>query len=492
MPPILSTLKSHHTHDDDDDNNNDDSSASSSCSSLSPSSVAAATATSPVVEDDPSDPNKSRPQQQQQQQQSRKLRSPRKKSKKGGRQRPSTNVAHDIPPQTTNQPRCVKEVRFGSVTIRYHARCMGTHVVPYDGAWPLGISDDCLGEVVLSLEGHEVERQERLQDRWAALLRPDNEPGIQKRPETTRSNSGSGSGSNNGVESGWDAMIRHGSASLASLWSNLAGDDVTARKTIPPVLESRQWDYKQTKNPIFGPLPEQGRMRLLLEDGGGAGPGDGSTDGTASGASQPTGGTDPHPPPFRKVRSRSRSSSFSDSQHFTDAYPRGDVHHIRTELEQIRVHRGQLGCDCRKLQVYVPPSDGSGGKKAQKRRLSLKKVQDELRKRHLLPSHPVSREDLERLLLRAIESEPCCQSDSCPCAQNDIECQDNACACWKRSHQGQSRQQTGGEDADAVVEVSSVTAPSLNVRCGNPMGIVTVNWDQIDNVRNLYCREIKV
>jgi hypothetical protein len=108
-----------------------------------------------------------------------------------------------------------KRVQFDNVEIRAFDRCLGTHVVPADGGWPLGISNQVVQQETLPLESFETHRQVRLEERLKEL-------------------------------EGEQGCV----AGLPAATS----------------LETRQWDFKKgVKNPLFSALPEGNRMKLLLE-----------------------------------------------------------------------------------------------------------------------------------------------------------------------------------------------------------------------------------
>jgi len=310
-------------------------------------------------------------------------------------------------------------------------------------------------------------------------------------------------------------------------------------------LETRAWDYRQNgkKNPLFGTLLEQERMELLLEH---SAPVPGEDDEAEDGrCSSPLSFSTPSPPASpggatgRRIRSnsfgthqqmlqqqkqqqrrgRSRSNSFGTSsgggskdrgslrqsasmssfpERFNNAYTQIDVHHVRNELEQLRNSRSVRGCDCRKLVVYIPPKDGAEcGKRAQKRRMNILKVKEELRKRKLLPRNDksIAREELERMLRDAVEGEPCCMGD-CPCVQHGIGCQENACSCWTPSHQTKATQlKTGGNISSSSGAESGgsddFSAKTIRTRCGNKYGMYAVDFRRIDSYRRQWiCPEI--
>jgi hypothetical protein len=178
---------------------------------------------------------------------------------------------------------------------------------------------------------------------------------------------------------------------------------------------------------------------------------------------------------------RSRSGSFAEQ--YNETYTQVEVHHVRNELETLRNSRskeGNTGCTCRKLDVYLLPP-GGGGKKAHSRRMNERKVKEELRKRHLLPQEPKTREELEILLHDTVEKEPCCLED-CACVRHGIECQADACKCWFTSHQAEK-----GKKHDDTPSIETI-----NSRCGNRFGMYTVDVVKIDDFRSSYiCVEIK-
>ena len=143
--------------------------------------------------------------------------------------------------------------------------------------------------------------------------------------------------------------------------------------------------------------------------------------------------------------------------------------------------------------------------------MKLHKVKEELRKRHLLPpegpQQQHSREELELLLHDTVEGEPCCRADSCPCARNGIECQADSCSCWYTSHQTKQTQHdehtnhsttaAGGNSNDHHNDHSSssnsiITLDEIKARCGNSLGMSTVDMDKIDAFRRNYLSNLSV
>lgn len=315
-------------------------------------------------------------------------------------------------------------VSFGTTSVIEFERCLGADVVPGDGGWPLGMNWTVVEEYSAGVDAYEADKQERLRQRW---------------------------------------RLRKSTMLKQDLVNFHFGDSLEG-----VILETRAYDYKDGhKNPLFGMLCEQDRMKLLLKS---------STPPSSFSEDEPV----IHD---RKLRStRSRSASFSEQ--FNDTFTQAHVHHVRHELEQIRNWRtaeDARGCTCRKLQVYLPPPDG-GGKKAQKRRMNPNKVKDELKKRGLLPKEDKTREELEVLLYEAVEAEPCCLDD-CSCVVNGIDCQDNACQCWRPSHQTSSQKRSSESDS---------SPSAIQRRCGNPHGMTAVDFGKINAYRQeMICQVIQ-
>ena len=315
-------------------------------------------------------------------------------------------------------------VSFSDVRIRSYPRCFSVDAVPGDGGWPLGMELEPLeGIEELQLDEYEAQKQERLIERWERVQEENCDEKVKekltKRPDGT-----------------------------------------------PLVLETRQWDYSSgLKNPLFKISHEQDRQAIFLD-------------------------VDPktldNKPPSPKRRSRSnsvtsvgssssrtRSASFSNSEQFNETYNQVMVHHCRNELEELRNLRtksGATGCNCRKLNVYLPPKDGSGGKGVQRRRLKPSVLAKELKKRNMY-NEKDSREKMEKLLHDLVEKEPCCRDEDCFCVRNGIDCQSDACSCWHDSHVHAK----AGSDFPSVEEIKN--------RCGNPIGMYTVDFQEIESYR---------
>ena len=147
---------------------------------------------------------------------------------------------------------------------------------------------------------------------------------------------------------------------------------------------------------------------------------------------------------------------------------------VQHDLETLRSRRSDpanLGCACRKLQIFLPK--GSGNKrKSSHRRLPERKVQEELR--GLLHgagmSSTLTREGQEILLHDAIDKEPCCWGNNCPCWRDGIGCQSETCSCWHG-------------DSSSTTKVDESVLKSF---CGNPNGIYFGNFDAIQQYREQY------
>jgi hypothetical protein len=317
-----------------------------------------------------------------------------------------------------------KSVHFSDVSIREYARCFGLDAVPGDGGWPLGLElSDYTEGPTIPLDEYEQDKQARLQERWERV-------------------------------------------------QSKCSDEVVTIMNKSSSFETRMWGYKRgLKNPLFRTVLEDERQALLL----------GTSQSWDEDISQSIScdlSSLSSSPPKHRLRSNSviseKSRTRSNSQDFNEKYDQIFVHHVRNELEQIRNSRtkeGATGCTCRKLSVYIPPKDGSGGKRSQHRRLKPSKLTAELKKRGLDDPNR-SREESEQVLHDAVEQEPCCWGDDCFCARNGIDCQADACACWHNSHV--HTKSTGG---------GYLCPADIEKRCGNPNGMYTVNLDEINAFR---------
>lgn len=331
--------------------------------------------------------------------------------------------------KTKSCQRTTKRISFSTVSTQTYPRTFSQVSVPADGGWPLGMELEPLGSPAeLSLEEFEAHRQQRLKERWEQLLH------LQTVDET--------------------ALVQ-----------------MTKRPESgePLALETRQWDYRsKLKNPLFGALSEEQRQEIFLT----------SSSDIAEGPFPPKGrarsnSVTDHAHGSTSPKRRGRASSVGHAAElFNETYNQVDVHHVRNDLEKLRIERstsGATGCNCRKLTVYVPPKDG-GGKKAQHRRLKPSKLREELKKRNLYDESK-SREALEQILHDAVEKEPCCGTVDCFCYRNGIDCQADGCSCWHDSH---VHTKTGNRHLSLQV---------IKQRCGNPLGTTTVDFEAIDSYR---------
>mmetsp|Transcript_43245 Transcript_43245/g.104541 ORF Transcript_43245/g.104541 Transcript_43245/m.104541 type:complete len:101 (+) Transcript_43245:1104-1406(+) len=78
---------------------------------------------------------------------------------------------------------------------------------------------------------------------------------------------------------------------------------------------------------------------------------------------------------------------------------------------------------------------------------------------------------MEKLLHDLVEKEPCCRDEDCFCVRNGIDCQSDACSCWHDSH-------VHAKAGSAFPSVEEIMA-----RCGNPNGMYTVNFNEIEVYR---------
>lgn len=118
------------------------------------------------------------------------------------------------------------------------------------------------------------------------------------------------------------------------------------------------------------------------------------------------------------------------------------------------------------------------------------KLAQELKKRGIY-NPKASREEMEIELHNAVEAEPCCSSNDCICSRNGIECQSDACACWHDSHVHEKSNGRNGR---------FVSVDEIRRRCGNTIGMYSVDLNAIDKVRSAtlsklnlaYCQPVGV
>lgn len=408
-----------------------------------------------------------------------------KSQKKRQKRKKKKNAAK----QHIEKQETVKGVSFSAVSIREYPRAFSMDTVPAHGGWPLGMSLDGYEDLdQIEVDEYETTKQERLHERWMDILsaRDKSPPGSPSSPSKKKKDHNKVVDHVKVVD---DQIIRMIDANATCIDNCCAAEkgDSTPPENI--IYESRQWDYKsRIKNPLFGAVSEDERHAMLLE----------ASDGNSTSLTD----SRHHIDHSSKHRARSnsignhktngcngqsrRSRSNSIGNHdlgntikgkFNDEYNQSMVHHVRNELEQLRIDRsksGATGCNCRKLVVYLPPKDGSGGKKAQHRRLKPSKVVQELKKRHLYDSALAksTREEMEKVLHDAVEKEPCCSSSDCFCVRNGLICQADACSCWHDSH---VHVKHGDREP--------LSNADIRKRCGNPSGMYLVDTDAIEDYR---------
>lgn len=416
-----------------------------------------------------------------------------------------------------------KSVRFDEVTIHQFERCLGTTVVPLDGGWPLGIGMEMTSARAtrVTVQDYEMHKQEWLMERWEKLRAQELEI--------------------------FQAMAVGATMS----------DGKKEPKT-PLETRQWDHKPSGQKNPLFGLLIERERMMLLLGEAGSVDDvmvdrlkckhlrvleKQKEMERHSNKKEKSTSSRHDKNHQHRQNSSNGRAQSGSGNsgkfskvmgheERYNAAFTEYEVHHVRNELETLRNLRTQedaRGCTCRKMNVYIPPPHA--GKKAAHRRLNFKVLIQELQKRSALPDDYEkrwTREDLEWLLHDVVQQEPCCREDSdCPCVLNGIDCQADACSCWQASHQfkpsqsprpkngkskaaatPQARPANGDEIADhndddekkddesnaLVAQSKTVTPAIIRGRCGNVIGMYTVDASHIDQYRqkqlSLYCQPI--
>jgi hypothetical protein len=221
-----------------------------------------------------------------------------------------------------------------------------------------------------------------------------------------------------------------------------------------------EWDEIQELgvNVVFGPMNEDKRKEVLLQ---------------ASNSSSSTSTTSSSP--NRKTRSKTKA---------TELYSDTEIRHVRNELEQIRIQRSEencAGCSCRKLHVTLP-NNKNQSKKNHHRRLTERKVKEELRKRHVHYDNNQSRNELEVMLHDIVEKEGCCFGMDCPCVRNEINCQADTCSCWKISHS------TGNHKDDHKDNEASIQ--DMQSCCGNEYGMYVYDSKQIAENRQRYINAV--
>ena len=372
-----------------------------------------------------------------------------------------------------------KRVSFSNVAIRAYPRTFSADTVPGHGGWPLGMKLEGYEDMCeISLEEYESKKQDHLHERWVAILSSE-----KKKSSGSPSKCSSPSKRKKEKEKVIDEQIIRfvdGSTTVSSCDKD-DSNDTSCKNTI---YESRQWDYRsRVRNPLFGLVSEDERHAIFLQASNIDPKKTLESPTLSNNRRKRSNSMGNHNHGGGSSRSRSNSLGIHDLENsmkgkFNEEYNQAMVHHVRNDLEQIRFERnksGATGCNCRKLVVYLPPKDGSGGKKAQHRRLKPSKVVQELKKRNLYDEKvaSMSREQMEKLLHKTVENEPCCRDESCFCVRNGIICQADACSCWHDSH----------VHAKHSSNCDILSNDDIRKRCGNPLGTYLVDVNAIDRYR---------
>jgi hypothetical protein len=127
---------------------------------------------------------------------------------------------------------------------------------------------------------------------------------------------------------------------------------------IPLLLETKRWYYRiGIKNPLFGAYSEEQRQALFLgstdskdNDSSSISKSRGRSHSNSVGSTSPSNNSSSSP-----SKRRACSNSAASSEHFNETYNQVYIHHVRNELEQLRIDQiksGATGCNCRKLTIY--------------------------------------------------------------------------------------------------------------------------------------------
>jgi hypothetical protein len=466
----------------------------------------------------------------------KKKKKPKKKKKKSKIERALDEEAVAAPAETTaaakqnGKKASSKSVTFGTVSVREYARILGTHTVPSDGGWPLGLGQlaaEHTQEQWLQLQKQhdegspskhkhfpshshhnhpkgwlvsdfETRKQTELQQRYVQLIRDQRRRKFEKEWEKKNLNKfhhnyntrkGHGKKRSDSCH-GRSSSVRSSSGKL-KMEMNAEEKEELERIVAQPVdlpqmeyLETRQYDYKKRvnaktvdenmteeeelivnrrgRNPLFRMLHENERKKILLRDDDW----------------------------FNQchVISDAKQGQDEDTVDITD---QTITQHIQHDLELTRIQRSDptnLGCNCRKLHVFLPGASDKTHhkKKGSNRRLPERKVREELRRRGIAQDG-MNREKLEQALHDAVESEPCCWGNDCPCFKSGIGCQADTCSCWHPSHErggtaGAKKQESNSEARNVVDQ----DVHDIEQRCGNSHGMYVVNFSKIRRHREQF------
>jgi len=374
--------------------------------------------------------------------------------------------------QNTQISTTTKKVTFQNVQVSEFYRDIHGDGVPSDGGWPLALSNQLCRSYQIDIDDFEMKKQVELRKRYEQYVLS-RRGGVQKKKVESKSSRRKRSNS------------KVGEQEMKEIHLIPDGKEVYIPDNFE--FETRQFDYKERysdrhhqegsdgkleweeihstgKNVLFGQLSESERKELLLRD-----------------AHQDHG----KEKKAQDARASKGISNRKDSIVEDDVFCALDVQHVRHDLEQIRIHRSTesaAGCSCRKLHVVLLDELNEGRKKKSHhhRRMTERKVKEELRKRHVNIPSDGSREDLEKLLHDEVEKHGCCYGNDCPCVSSGIGCQSDTCSCWHMSHALISHSkhgERGGEFADPV---------EAQQRCGNKNGIYVVDFSAIRRHRDQF------
>ena len=369
----------------------------------------------------------------------------KKKKRKKKKKKTNSSGATGTPASTC------KKVSFSRIHVAEFQRNLNGDGVPYDGGWPLALSNKLHREFSIDIEDFETRKQTELRDRYQKYVterrKKKHESGSSSSSSRRKRSHSKNSEELNKKETRKPAPTQHLPVYTPEnyLWETRQFDyrgrstDKHREDGKDPKLE---WDEINStgKNSLFRQLGESERKHLFERD---------------------------------------VSPSPSSDEMFCSL----EIKHIRNELEQIRIHRSAedaAGCSCRKLHVVLP-SGLNGGKKSHKshRRLTERRVKDELRRRHVSFESRAKREELEQLLHDTVDQQGCCYGNDCPCSRSGIGCQSDTCSCWHMSHTTHKKDHGEQENASPA---------DAKVRCGNRNGIYVVDFDRIAKHRDLFCK----
>lgn len=183
-------------------------------------------------------------------------------------------------------------------------------------------------------------------------------------------------------------------------------------------LETRQFDYKSSTNPLFYSLDEDKRIHIL------------------------TAATDPH------HETTSSSSSSRATRSYSLGMEQSSTSNVFTEINnEIRViksMRGESGCSCKHTKVD---------------KLSVSKLKSELLNNccHLSTVQQLSRDDIDKLtkpeLMNKVKETlrycVMCVDNDCACVQQGVPCNSQLCGCLRSGyHPGESQSCANPEGRD--------------------------------------------